>query len=105
MITDIVLIVWSKTEEDNEKWYHYYVQKGGIQSQQYYAYYTHTFIIYLHQEIRVAFKTKQRIFAPKTTTKLIQRRIASDAINMKVTRKKYCKRAAANAHKPVTLVL
>ena len=27
MITDIVPVVWSKTEEDNEKWCHYYVWK------------------------------------------------------------------------------
>ena len=54
MITDIVLIVWSKREKDNEKWYHY--RKKGFQANN--IIHSYIFPIYLHQEIRVTFKTK-----------------------------------------------
>ena len=59
----------------------------------------------LHQQSRVAFKTKCGIPLPRTTTSFIYRLMASVAMSMKVTRKKYCSRAAMTTHILVSVLL
>ena len=54
------------------------------------------------QDKMVAFKTKRLIFLPRTITKFMYRLIASAAITMNVTKKKYCNTAPVTAQRTGT---